>query len=122
MSVLQGKQDKEMRMADIDLNSMSLDDLKKLQKAVNKAVDGYQDKQRREALAAAEAAARELGFTLAELTGQPNKKAKAVSSPKYRHPENPEQTWTGRGRQPDWMKDALENGRSKDEFLISTAD
>jgi DNA-binding protein H-NS len=107
-------------MADIDLNSMSLEDLKKLQKNVNKAVDGYQDKQRKEALAAADAAAREMGFTLAELTGVPGaKKTKAVSPPKYRHPENPEQTWTGRGRQPDWMKDALENGQSKDNFLIA---
>ncbi|SHF90085.1 DNA-binding protein H-NS [Loktanella atrilutea] len=107
-------------MADIDLNNMSLDDLKKLQKTVNKAVDGYQDKQRKEALAAADAAARERGFTLTELTGGPGaKKTKAVSPPKYRHPENPEQTWTGRGRQPDWMKDALENGQSKEEFLIA---
>ncbi len=108
-------------MADIDLNSMSLDDLKKLQKDVNKAIDGYEDKQRKAALGAVEAAAREMGFTLVELMGMPGKKTKSVSPAKYRHPENPEQTWTGRGRQPDWMKDALENGQSKDEFLISSA-
>lgn len=108
-------------MANIDLNSMSLDELKKLQKDVNKAVGGYQDKQRKEALAAAEAAAREMGFTLAELTGLPSKKTKSVTPPKYRHPKNTEQTWAGRGRQPEWMKDALENGHSKDEFLITTA-
>jgi DNA-binding protein H-NS len=105
-------------MATVDLDSMTLDELKKLQKDVNKAVDGYQDRQRKDALAAAEAAARELGFSLAELTGAPVKKTKSVSAPKYRHPENPEQTWTGRGRQPDWIKDALEKGQSKDEFLI----
>ena len=106
-------------MADIDLDNMSLDDLKKLQKDVGKAIDSYADKQRKAALAAAEAAARENGFSLAELTGLTVKKSKDVSPPKYRHPENPEQTWTGRGRQPDWMKDALANGKSKDEFLIS---
>ncbi|MFZ3583315.1 H-NS family nucleoid-associated regulatory protein [Loktanella sp. DJP18] len=108
-------------MADIDLNSMSLDDLKKLQKDVNKAIDGYEDKQRKAALVAVDAAAKKMGFTLAELMGMPGKKTKSASPPKYRHPENPEQTWTGRGRQPDWMKDALENGHSKDEFLISPA-
>jgi DNA-binding protein H-NS len=107
-----------MKMADIDLSSMSLEELKKLQKNVNKAVDGYQDRQRKEALAAAEAAARKMGFTLAELTEGPSNKTKVVSPPKYRHPENTEQTWTGRGRQPEWMKDAIESGRSKDEFLI----
>ena len=106
-------------MTDIDLNSMSLDELRKLQKNVSKAIDGYEDKQRKAALAAAEAAARENGFSLAELTGMAPKKSKAVSPAKYRHPENPEMTWTGRGRQPDWMKDALASGKSKDEFLIS---
>ncbi|RYH00729.1 H-NS histone family protein [Salipiger sp. IMCC34102] len=105
-------------MTNIDLDSMSLEELKALQKDVNKAVDGFEGKRRKEALAAVEAAARENGFTLAELTGQPSKKSKLVSPPKYVHPENPEMTWTGRGRQPEWMKDAIENGRSKDEFLI----
>lgn len=27
---------------------------------------------------------------------------------KYRHPENPELKWTGRGRQPKWLEEALE--------------
>jgi DNA-binding protein H-NS len=36
----------------------------------------------------------------------------------YRHPENADQTWSGRGRQPDWMKEALAAGKSKDDFLI----
>lgn len=26
--------------------------------------------------------------------------------PKYRNPNNPEQTWTGRGKKPNWLKDA----------------
>ncbi|WP_349291208.1 H-NS histone family protein [Loktanella sp. SALINAS62] len=108
-------------MSRIDLNSMSLDDLKKPQKDVGKAIDGYEQKQRKEALTAAEAVAREHGFTLAELTGASIKKTKAASPPKYRHPENSDQTWTGRGRQPDWMKEAIENGHTKDEFLISPA-
>jgi DNA-binding protein H-NS len=108
-------------MTDIDLSNMSLSELKKLQKNVTKAIDGYQDRQRKDALAAAEAAAKEMGYTLADLTGLSSKKAKTVSPPKYRHPENSEMTWTGRGRQPDWIKNALENGQSKDEFLIVPA-
>jgi DNA-binding protein H-NS len=108
-------------MTDIDLSNMSLSELKKLQKNVTKAIDGYQDRQRKDALAAAEAAAKEMGYTLADLTGLSSKKAKTASPPKYRHPENSEMTWTGRGRQPDWIKNALENGQSKDEFLIVPA-
>lgn len=106
-------------MDTINLNSMSLDELKKLKKDVEKAIDGFEDKQRKAALEAAEAAARANGYSLSDLMGSSPKKAKPISPPKYRHPENPSQTWTGRGRQPDWMKDALERGKSKDDFLIS---
>jgi DNA-binding protein H-NS len=105
-------------MIDIDLNSLSLDELKRLQKDVNKAVDGYEARKRQDAFSAAEAAAREMGYTLAELTGASKKKLKSASVPKYRHPENADQTWSGRGRQPEWMKEALAAGQSKDDFLI----
>ena len=108
-------------MTDIDLNTMSLAELKKLGKSVEKAISTHEERQRKEALAAAEAKAREMGFTLSELIG---KSAAAnfgsVSAPKYRHPEDPDVTWTGRGRQPEWMKTALANGRTKDEFLIES--
>ena len=33
--------------------------------------------------------------------------ARKPVAPKYRNPDNPEQTWTGRGRQPTWVKEAL---------------
>jgi DNA-binding protein H-NS len=105
-------------MMDIDLNSLSLDELKRLQKDVNKAVEGYEVRKRNDAFAAADAAAREMGYTLADLTGASSKKKKMASVPKYRHPENADQTWTGKGRQPDWMKEALASGQSKDDFLI----
>jgi DNA-binding protein H-NS len=28
----------------------------------------------------------------------------------YRNPENPKQTWSGRGKQPSWVKEALKSG------------
>ena len=39
-------------------------------------------------------------------------------APKYRNPENSEQTWTGRGVAPKWMQAYLQAGREKSEFLI----
>ncbi len=103
-------------MADIDLDKLSLEELKKLQKAVNKAVEDYDTRKRQEAAKALEAKAKEMGFSLAELTGTPAKKT--ASPPKYRHPDDPSKTWTGRGRQPAWIKDAVESGQSADDFLI----
>lgn len=105
-------------MADIDLNSLTLDELKKLQKDVNKAVESYEDRRKQEARAAVEAKAREMGFSLSELSDGTAKKGRTPRPPKYRHPENPSLTWSGRGRQPGWIKEALANGTSLDEFLI----
>jgi len=51
--------------------------------------------------------------------GRPAKaRAKSVIVPKYRNPENADETWSGRGKPPRWMSAYLEQGKSKDEFLI----
>ena len=103
---------------EVDLKSLSLEDLKKLQKDVAKAISGFEARRRNEALAAAKAAAREAGYDLDDLLGLGKKSAKAVSVPKYQHPENPSLTWSGRGRQPAWFKEALASGNSQDDLSI----
>lgn len=45
---------------------------------------------------------------------------RAAVKPKYRDPATGK-TWTGRGVMPKWMKEAVEAGRSRDEFLIPDA-
>jgi len=44
---------------------------------------------------------------------------KGKVAPKYRNPANPDQTWTGRGRTPDWAQ-ALKNAGTLDSALIKT--
>jgi DNA-binding protein H-NS len=110
---------KGTEMGRIDLDSFSLTDLKQLQKDIAKAIDGYEDRQRQEARATLEAQAREMGFSLSELVDPGKRKAsKKINPPKYRHPENPEMTWSGRGRRPDWVNAILSGGGSLDEHLI----
>ncbi len=104
-------------MLDLDLDAMDLSELKKLQSKVNTAIKTYEDRQRKAALAELESKAAEMGFSLSELTGQGGRKAK-VNPPKYRNTEDPTQTWSGRGRQPAWIKDALGRGETLDQFLI----
>lgn len=103
-------------MADIDLSRLSLDELKALQKNVAKAIDDFVARQRAEAIAKAEAAAKEAGFTLAELIG--DKAPKTPAAPKYRHPENPALTWSGRGRKPKWFVEALAQGKTPEDLAI----
>lgn len=39
-------------------------------------------------------------------------------APKYRNPENPTETWAGRGLKPRWLAAALKSGKKLDEFVI----
>ena len=39
--------------------------------------------------------------------------------PKYYNPSTPEETWSGRGKQPRWLVAALQSGRRLEEFRIS---
>jgi len=105
-------------MADYDLEALSLSELKKMQKDVGKATSTYQDRQKAEARAKVEALARELGYSLAELLGTDTKSARAPAAAKYRHPENPALTWSGRGRKPQWFVEALEAGKTASDLAI----
>ena len=46
------------------------------------------------------------------------KKPRGKVSPKYKNPANGSETWTGRGRQPHWVADALASGKTLDDLLI----
>jgi DNA-binding protein H-NS len=37
---------------------------------------------------------------------------------KYRNPNEPSETWSGRGKQPRWLTAALDAGHTIDEFVI----
>lgn len=102
-----------------DLESLSLNELKKLARDVQKAIDTYQERERLAALTELEALAHEKGFTLSELAPLAAKrKAKSGLPPKYFNPENPSQTWSGRGRRPKWLEAALESGKSLEDFKL----
>jgi DNA-binding protein H-NS len=103
-----------------ELDGLSLKDLKKLEKDVAAAIASYETRAKAQALAELDAKARELGFSLAELTGAvvSVKGKRAPASAKYRHPENPSETWSGRGRKPAWFVSALENGADIKSLLV----
>lgn len=108
-----------------DLKSMNRRELEKLKADVEKALEKLAEKDKKAAIAAAEKAAAAHGFSLAEITGEGSiipRKAKTgpkkPSVPKYRNPQDPDQTWTGKGRQPDWFKAAIVAGTTPDSMEI----
>lgn len=89
--------------AEIDLTGMARGDLQNLQKRIEKQLVTLDREDRKAALAAAEAAARDAGYSLDDLIGGKSPKASgAKNPPKYRDPETGK-TWSGRGRRPDWI-------------------
>jgi DNA-binding protein H-NS len=101
-----------------DLESMSLDDLKKLSRDVERAIASFEERKRREARKAMEKVAREFGLSVEDVVGAQKATARASKSAvKFRNPANPSETWSGRGRQPGWYKDAIGKGKSPDSML-----
>lgn len=41
--------------------------------------------------------------------------------PKYQNPNEPSETWSGRGKQPRWLTAALKTGHTIEDFIISSA-
>ncbi|SHJ86076.1 DNA-binding protein H-NS [Bradyrhizobium lablabi] len=41
--------------------------------------------------------------------------------PKFQNPNDPSETWAGRGKQPRWLVAQLKAGKKVDDFLISRA-
>jgi DNA-binding protein H-NS len=43
---------------------------------------------------------------------------RGVVPPKYRNPENPAETWAGRGLKPRWLAAAMKSGKKIEDFII----
>ncbi|WP_313137105.1 H-NS histone family protein [Paracoccus jeotgali] len=102
----------------MDIENLSVKELTELRKKIDRAIAGYEDRKRKEAVAAAEAAAREHGFSLNELTSAKPGRSTTVSVPKYANPQDRSQTWTGRGRRPNWVQQALAEGKNLEDLAI----
>ena len=103
---------------DIDLNGMSLKELKELQTQVTKAINGYEDRKKKEALAELEEKARAMGFSLSELTGLAPTRKRSPAVAKYANPTDSSDTWSGRGRKPRWFESALRAGKKPEDMAI----
>ncbi len=100
-------------MRDSQLEKMSLKQLAALHERIVAAIDAKRVSERTDVRHKMEELARQSGFSVAELFGKARKGGKGV--PKYRNPKDPSQTWTGRGRRPNWM---IEAGGDAKRFLI----
>ena len=101
---------------EIDLDKLSLKELKELQSRVAQEIANFEVKKKKEALFELEEKAKELGFSLAELTGATPVRKRAPAVAKYANPQDPTETWSGRGRKPRWFSAALAAGKTPEDL------
>ena len=58
-------------------------------------------------------------FRTRPLQGQRSRRPYPRVLPKYRNPDQPSETWSGRGKQPRWLTAQLRSGKRIDDFLIA---
>ena len=113
-----------MGMIMVDLTKWTRVDLIELKGQVAERLVQVEAENRSKALAAAEAAAREFGFTLKDLLrAMPPEKiarrpAKKTGVARYANPADKSQTWTGKGRHPAWFKAAVKAGTPPEQLEV----
>jgi DNA-binding protein H-NS len=107
----------------MNLTDMSVEQLQQLQDQIGREIKLRRARDKKEVLSKIRAMAAAGGYTLEELVAGAAAsdvvKAGRTVAPKYRHHQNPDLTWTGRGKQPRWIAEYLAAGKSLSDLLIS---
>ncbi len=88
-------------MVRVNVNRMTVKELLDLEAKLKKAIALARERERAADKRELTALAEKRGFTLGELFGGRGKSK--LIAPKYANPDDPSQTWTGRGRRPHWL-------------------
>ena len=67
---------------------------------------------------AAQKIAKKHGLPVSEILSRKRKSRNSPVPPKYRNPNDPSQTWSGRGRRPGWFREARDKGKSAKSLEI----
>lgn len=104
-------------MATPNLDRMSLKELRDLQTKLEKSVLSARERERSEVKQKIEAIAQDAGFSMNDLGFGTRGKTRGAA-PKFVNPEDRSQTWTGRGRKPNWLISRLSKGAKMEDFSI----
>jgi DNA-binding protein H-NS len=106
----------------IDLDAMSVDEMWELHEQIGQVLSARLTSEKRELEKRLAQLRREseIHSAPAEALGARRERRKYPRVyPKYRNPDEPFETWSGRGKQPRWLIAALKTGRKIDEFMIN---
>jgi len=100
-----------------DPERMSFKELQEYELKVKKAKASVQERSRSELRQKLESIAANAGFKIGDLFAGRGGKGRKVAA-KYANPDNPSETWTGRGRKPRWLAARLKAGDKQEKFLL----
>ncbi|MFW8594700.1 H-NS family nucleoid-associated regulatory protein [Cribrihabitans neustonicus] len=105
----------------IDLTGLSPAELDALAKDIEARKVEVEKEAKQNAYAEILAVAEKHGVSFEDviaLHGGKGRKSSTKAAAKYANPEDPSQTWSGRGRKPAWVHAALEAGKSIEDLEI----
>ena len=99
------------------LDTYSYVELINLQKRVEEAIAEKRAENAQSTKEQLRVMAEKAGFDIKELFGKRGS-SRGTGVAKYRNTKDSSQTWTGRGRKPNWLVDALKKGAKIDSFTV----
>ena len=106
-------------MAAVNVDRMSLKEINDLKAKIAKAESAAREKAKTDLRDKIDRLVDGSGFTVAELYGFTVKgRGRSKSAAKYANPDNRSETWTGRGRKPNWLVARMKKGGKLDDFAI----
>lgn len=91
----------------IDLSKLSIEELENLARDIETEVNTRRVAERERVLQQMRDLAASIGATPEQLFGAAGKPTAKTVVVKYRHPDNPALTWSGRGKRPLWVVEYL---------------
>ncbi len=106
-----------------DLDAMSIDEMWQLHEEISQVLSDRLTLEKRELEKRLAQLMRDKEIQSSAYLAAPRERRKYPRVfPKYQNPDEPSETWSGRGKQPRWLKAALNSGHTIEEFVIKSAD
>lgn len=101
----------------VDLESLNVDELMAITENAQQLIIAKQHQRLFDAYEQFEEIAESCNSTIEEIlkAGEQLEKKRSI---KYRNPKDSSETWTGRGRKPTWLVNALEEGKQLEDFAV----
>jgi DNA-binding protein H-NS len=103
-----------------DIENMSVHELKYLIKTAQERIEELEALEQLQTMEKIQDLARQAGLEvqIKPAARRSRKRAGGSVAVKYRNPSNAEETWSGRGRKPRWVEEALAAGKTLGDLAV----